>query len=239
MSLKEQLLKINPGEAISLSETEIKARIETMLNRVFTWLAISLLIAFGVAYGLFYAVKQGILNPSYMFPIFIGSAILAFILVVVISWLWQKFSYKTLAVLFIIFSILEGFGLSGIFFVYQMNSILLAFALTSALFLGLVFVGNVLKVDISRWSTVLLVALVVLMIGAIINLFLGNSTLDLILTVAFIVVFSLLVILDINIIKQAALVGDKRMEIVMALALYLDFINLFLEILKLIGRSED
>ncbi len=239
MSLKEQLLQINPSEAVTLSEAEKKVKIESTFTRVFSWLGISLLLAFWTAYWVFWGVKNGFIEPSYMFPVFVGSAILAFVLVIVISWFWEKLSYTALAVLFILFSILEWFGLSGIFLTYQIKSIVLAFGLTSGLFLGLVLAGNVLKVDIAKWSTVLLVALVVLIIWALINIFLGNSTLDLILTVAFIVVFSLLVILDINMIKQAALVGDKRLEIVMALSLYLDFINLFLEILKLLGKSED
>ncbi len=238
MDLKEKVLKLNEPQTVSLSEVDLKIKVENFVTKTFLWLGISLLVAFWVWYYLMYLVKTWVLAVSNLVTMFWISAIGWLALVVIISWLWEKFSYGVLATLFVIFAILEGIGLTWIFLVYSSSSILNAFIVTSSLFFILVILWNVLKIDVTKWWAVLLASLIALIIWMIINLFWKNWQFSLILDIVSLVIFSWLVIYDMKVIKQAALLGDKRLEIVMALSLYLDFINIFITILRLFWERE-
>jgi len=178
--------------------------------------------------------------PVYKFTwLFLISAIWWFVLVVVMSWLWEKLSYVALAVLFIIFAILEAIGLTGFFLSFTWNSIINAFLTTSLLFFVLAFLWNILKFDITKVGNILLWWLIALILGLLINFFWQNSTFNIYLNIFSLIVFSGLVIWDIAVLKQMALLQDRRVEIVMALALYLDFINIFITLLKLFGNNRE
>ena len=239
MNLKEKVLSLNPEVALSLSESEIKAQVESIISRTFLWMGVSLLIAFWIWYMFLNFIKQGVINTSQYFGLFVWSAIWGFVLVVVISWAWQKLTYAVLATLFVIFAILEGIGLTGVFMAYTWQSVLSAFITTSLMFFILVFMGNVLKIDLTKIWNILLGALFALIIGMLINLFWQNQTFNLWLNIIGLVIFAWLIMWDMAFLKQAALMGDRRIEIVMALSFYLDFINIFLTLLRLFGERNE
>ena len=224
---------------VSTTLEDVEAKVESIISRTFIWLWVSLLIAFWVGYYMSYLIMNNVI-PVYKFTwLFLISAIWWFVLVVVMSWLWEKLSYVVLAVLFIIFAILEGIGLTGFFLSYTWNSIINAFLTTSLLFFVLAFLWNILKFDITKVGNILLWWLIALILGLLINFFWQNSTFNIYLNIFALIIFSGLVIWDIAVLKQMALLQDRRVEIVMALALYLDFINIFITLLKLFGNNRE
>src|SRR3989304_6023089 len=137
-----------------------------------------------------------------------------------------------------------GFSLSAIFFVYTLGDISAAFLSATALFASMTFVGFVTKADLTKLGTYLFVGLIGLIIAMFINFFLRSSLLDLIVSLVGVVIFTGLTAYDTQKIvrlsadaklqEQGAMLGKIR--ILGALTLYLDFLNLFLFLLRLLGR---
>ena len=148
------------------------------------------------------------------------------------------------ALLFFAYAGLLGFSLSGIFFVYDLGSIALAFLSASALFGLMTFVGFATRADLTKLGTYLIVGLFGLIIATLLNLFLRSSTLDLLVSLVGVVLFTGLTAYDTQ--KIARMANDPavqeegvmlgRLSVLGALTLYLDFVNLFLFLLRLIGR---
>lgn len=169
-------------------------------------------------------------------------------MVLVLCWLWVLNgnqchillceSYTTLWVLFVIFGLLEGAGLAGIFMAYSLWAVYWAFLSTSILFVGLVFTEKVLDVDVTKMGPVLMVGLVSLIVVSLVNMFLQSPMINYLISLVGIVIFSGLVIYNMRQLRQMALMNDDRVEIIMGLSLYLDFINLFLFILRLVGSRD-
>jgi len=131
--------------------------------------------------------------------------------------------------------LLQGYGLSGIFLAYNLGSVYNIFLSTSVLFLTLAVVGYTTKIDVTRVGGILSVGLIALLVGMLINLFWANSTFSLWLNIAGVVIFSGMTIYEVANLKQMALIADERMEIMMALSLFLSFVNLFMFLLRLFG----
>lgn len=165
---------------------------------------------------------------------FLIIGVFAFILVLAQSFLAKNIAIS--ALLYYLFSIVEGVSISPIFYAYTGSDISLAFVITSLLFLGLYFIAKSNFVNLRKMGTILLVALIVGVIGSLINLFLKNSLVDLIITWFLIFVFMGLTIYDLQTLEELA---ETRNPFFGALSLYLDIINLFLLILKVIGNDEE
>jgi len=103
------------------------------------------------------------------------------------------------------------------------------------MFFGLAVAGYYLHIDVARVGPILLTALIVLIIGMVVNAFRGNATFDLWLSVIGLILFAGLIIYDMNVLKQQALVNDDRITILMALGLFINFINIFLFLLRIFG----
>ena len=146
------------------------------------------------------------------------------------------------AALFIAYSIVNGLTLSVIFLVYSLDSIVMVFLLTSVLFAVLAGIGAFTKRDISSWGIYLLVGLFGIIIGSVINMFLHSSTFDYFLTFIGIGVFMGLTIYDVNKIKRISSENTGLSLNVLgfygAMELYLHFINLFLKLLRLMGKRK-
>ena len=161
------------------------------------------------------------------------------------SALVHKSSANVLRVLFIVYSALNGITLSILGYLYTGDSIIYIFLGTVVLFSVLAIYGYVTKEDLSKYSTFLFVGLISIIVIGLINMFIGSSQLDLILSIAGVVIFVIFTAFDINRIKkqftysiayeQEVEMLDK-IEIAGALTLYLDFINLFIYLLRLFGR---
>jgi FtsH-binding integral membrane protein len=214
--------------------------VQKIIANTFLWTWAITAIVFAVGYYMVYLIKTGAINPGQYTIAFWASAILGLILVFAISWFYEKFNYKTLAVLALLFAVAEGVWLGGILSVYSAASVINAFAAAAVVFVWMAIYGYTTKTDLTKLWVILFWWLIWLIVLSLINVFFVHSSgLDLWLSILWLLIFMWLVAWDLQMLKMMASTGDRRFDIVFAISLYLDFINIFLEILKLIGKSDD
>jgi FtsH-binding integral membrane protein len=164
--------------------------------------------------------------------------------VAVVMWLSARIfsmSMTKATLLFILYSVLNGVTMSMIFLVYEPMSIVVTFAATAGMFLVTSLIGYVTRMDFSRLGSVLMMMLVGLIIASVINIFLGSETMYWVITYVGVIVFVGLTAFDTNKLKQIYLqhgeAGEmgQKLALMGALTLYLDFINLFLFLLRIFG----
>lgn len=227
----------------SLSTVEFDANNETVqkiIANTFLWTWGITAIVFAVGYYMVYMIKTWAINMATYTGAFWISAIVWIALVFIISWWYEKFSYKTLAVLALLFAIAEGVWLGGILSMYSAASVINAFAGAAVIFLGMAFYGYTTKTDLTRLWVILFWWLIWIIVLSLINMFFVHSSgFDLVLSIVALVIFMWFTAWDLQILKLMAASGDRRFEIVFAIWLYLDFINIFLELLRIFGSSED
>lgn len=169
-------------------------------------------------------------------------ALVEIAVVLLFSWMFRKLSPTVVTVLYYLYAFINGITLSVIFAAFEMSTIFYAFFATSLLFAGLAFYGYVTKKDMSKLGTILIVGLIVGIIVSIINLFIGNTIIDIALDWAMLLVFCGLTVYDMNKIKnmsQEIEYESEKLYIYGAMQLYLDFINIFIRILSIMGRRRD
>ena len=155
----------------------------------------------------------------------------------------QKLSSPTASGLFYLFAVVNGLMLTPIFWVYTMTSIAKTFFITAGTFGAMSIFGYTTNQDLSKIGNILFMALIGLVIASVVNIFTHSSTLDWIISIAGIIIFVGLTAWDTQQIKRMAQVmpADQvgRLATLGALSLYLDFINLFLYLLRFFGASRD
>ena len=211
-----------------------------ILPKVFGWMFIGLLVTFFTGYYVS-------LNPETMFKLFGSYAfliviIIEFAIVIFLSARITKMKPATAIVSFIIYSAVSGLTFSTIFVTYDLGSIMYVFLLTAGIFAVFAFLGAVTKVDLSKLGVYLFVGLIAIIICGLINLFMNNSTFDLIVSCIAIAIFVGYTAYDVQQIlkmQQFNVIPEDNLAIYGALELYLDFINLFLRLLQLFGKSND
>ena len=175
--------------------------------------------------------------------VFIGLIVAQLVLVAGLSFRIQSLSPQIAAAVFLGYAALNGVTFSMIFAVYTTTSIAGAFFVTSAMFGALAVFGWTTKRDLSSIGSIAFMALIGLILASVVNLFWANDALYWITTYAGVAIFSALTAYDMQKIKELNVRGntgtddDKREAILGALALYLDFINLFLFVLRIFGRE--
>jgi FtsH-binding integral membrane protein len=153
---------------------------------------------------------------------------------------YERMSKSTLQFLLYGFAVLMGLSFATIFIVYQIGSIVSAFMGAAILFGTLSFYGYFTKKDLSSWGTFLLVGLIALIITSIVNIFIGSSVLAMTLSAIAIVIFLGLTAYDTQRIREMVTYeNDGKAEVMGALSLYLNFINIFLSLLQLFGNRND
>jgi len=154
----------------------------------------------------------------------------------------EKMSAGTAAVMFYLYSILNGITLTPIFLVYTGASIAKTFAITAGTFGAMTIVGYTTRQDLSKIGSYLFMALIGLIVCIVINLFIQNSMFDFLISIAAVVIFVGLTAWDTQAIKRMCAQADPSMmgkvATMGALTLYLDFINLFIHLLRLFGSRE-
>lgn len=221
------------GDAIHSVETN------SILTNTFFRMFLGLLASAGTAY---YVYSSGLFVSVIMNGFFFPLVIAELVVVLVFSLLFRKLSPTMVTILFFAYAFLNGFTLSIIFPVFELTSIVYAFAGTAALFGVLSLIGYTTKKDISKWSSILTVALLIGLVLTVINIFVGSSFLDIALDWAILLIFFGLTIYDINKIKvmqDAGFCDDEKLYVYGAMQLYLDFINIFLRILSLFGKRRN
>lgn len=210
-------------------------------TKVYLWMFIGLLVSGGVAY--YTSVTTGIRGLVYSY--FNWFLILELVVVIAFSALRKKVSPLVAKILFIVYSVVSGLTLSSIFLVYRLDSIGMVF-LSSALMFGLMALyGYITKTNLSSFGKVLIFALLAVIIMSLINMFIGNGTFGIVISIISIVVFLGLTAYDMQSLKAMYNYYENdeseldKVSIYGALDLYLDFINIFLRLLQLFGKSRD
>lgn len=174
--------------------------------------------------------------------VFFGLIIAELALVFAISGAINKLSSTTASLLFYLYAAINGLVLSSIFFAYSPAAITLTFVVTSATFGAMTIFGYVTRQDLSKIGSILFMALIGLIIASVVNIFLASSAMDFIISIIGVLIFVGLTAWDTQKIKQMASMTDStqagKVATMGALSLYLDFINLFLYLLRLFGRND-
>lgn len=175
--------------------------------------------------------------------VFIGCAIAEIALVLSLGLFLEKMPKAVAELMFVVYAILNGLTLSVVFIAYELSSVVSAFFVTAGMFGGLALWGTLTGTDLSKTGSVCGMALWGLILAIVVNLFFGNGMLDLIISAIAVVIFAGLTAYDAQKVKDIAAnwggLDDEtagKLGIIGALALYLDFVNLFLHILRLIGK---
>lgn len=173
--------------------------------------------------------------------VFFGLALVELGLVFYLSARIQKLNPATATAMFYLYSVLNGITLTPIFFMYTAESIVSTFFITAATFGAMTVFGYVTKQDLSKFGAILVMALIGLIVCSIVNIFLKSSSLQWIISLAGVAIFVGLTAWDTQKIKRMAegVYGDdvSRLSTMGALSLYLDFVNLFIYLLRIFGRE--
>ena len=215
-----------------------------LMRKVYVWMTLALVLTGITAYGV--ASSPSLMMTIIPTPAIMWGLIIAELAIVIaISAAINRLSLTTATLLFVLYSVLNGATFSLIFAVYTMSSIANVFFITAGTFGVMAAYGYFTKRDLSSWGKLLLMALIGLIIATLVNVFLVKSSgFDLILSYAGVLIFVGLTAYDTQKIKQMLAMqtdmgeGAQKVALLGALSLYLDFINLFLYLLRIFGRRE-
>jgi len=219
--------------------SEDHLRVGAFFSKVYAWMSAALAISAGVAW---YMARSGkLLEILQTTPNVIGMALLAEVVVVIaLSFLLNRISAVMAGLMFALYAALTGFTLSVIFLVYTSSSIATTFLLTGASYAAMGIYGYTTRKNLGAWGGFLFMSLVGMIIASLINLFLRSPAIEWITAYAGIVVFAGLTAYDHQKLKALCLMsptgGAGNLAIYGALSLYLDFVNLFLSLLRAFGR---
>lgn len=225
-------------------EGSLSLAFPALMRKVYVWMTLALVLTGITAYGV--ASSPGLMMTIIQTPAIMWGLIIAELAIVIaISAAINRLSLTTATLLFVLYSVLNGATLSLIFAVYTMSSIANVFFITAGTFGVMAAYGYFTKRDLSSWGKLLLMALIGLIIATLVNIFLVKSSgFDLILSYAGVLIFVGLTAYDTQKIKQMLAMqtdmgeGAQKVALLGALSLYLDFINLFLYLLRIFGRRE-
>jgi uncharacterized protein len=225
-----------------MSQAAIDAGLRQFMISVYNYMASGLALTGIVAYG---AAETGLYASLIETPmLFWGVTLAPLALVLLLSFRIEKMSLGAAKTAFWAYAALVGLSLSGIFFVYTGTSIARTFFITAATFLAMSLFGYTTRADLARTGSFLLMGLVGIIIASIVNLFLASSIVQLAISVVGVIVFVGLTAYDTQRIKEIYLNSDSpaiagKKAIMGALALYLDFLNLFILLMQLTGNRRD
>jgi FtsH-binding integral membrane protein len=230
-------------QQISISQAKADAS-SIFLAKVFNWMAVGLGLTGIVAY---FAAATGLATVIINSPLFIVIAIGTIGMVFFLSARIEKIQASTASALFIAYSVLNGLFFSTIFLRYTGASIAGTFMITAGMFGAMAIYGLVTKRDLSGWGSFLFMGLIGLIIASIVNIFLKSPGMYWVTSMIGVLIFTGLTAYDIQKIKkmgEAGIMAQGQEAIVKgsimgALALYLDFINLFLMLLRFFGGSRN
>ncbi len=217
---------------------------KTFMASVFLWMTLAMIITAITAY--WFASDQALIGSLVNFetgsmsPLgwFVMLAPLGFVLLM--SFGYQKLSPAIMTLLFIAFAVLIGMSLSFILIVYTASSVYQTFAITAGMFGIMAVTGYTTKTDLTKFGSIMFMGLIGIVIAMVVNFFLKSSAMEYLISVIGVLVFTGLTAYDVQKLKrigsQTMDAGNTRkMAIMGALTLYLDFINLFLFLLRLLG----
>ncbi|HTX89301.1 MAG TPA: Bax inhibitor-1/YccA family protein [Bacteroidales bacterium] len=232
----------------SSEETGVIAR--SFMSQVFTWMTVAMLLTAVTAY--LFASSPSLIASLVNFQTgrmtglgwIVTLAPIGFVLLM--SFGFQRLSPSAMVLLFLAFSVLMGMSLSFILLVYTAASVFKTFAVTAGMFGVMAVIGYTTKTDLTRFGSIMIMGLWGIILAMIVNFFLKSPTLDYIVSIIGVLVFTGLTAYDVQKLKKiGAGIGVemqdpsvRKLSIMGALTLYLDFINLFLFLLRFLGNRK-
>ena len=213
------------------------------LTKVYSWMSLALLLsgitAFIVATSPFFI--------NLVFGNKIGFPLLAIGEIVLVWWLSasiRKISTMAASIAFLAYSIINGATLASIFYVFSLDSIIVVFLVSALMFIGMSLYGVFSKSDIMSFGRYFSMAIIGLIVASVINIFLKSSGFNWVISIVTVVIFTGLTAYDTRkmiLVSQQADGSDmfQKASIIGALELYMDFINIFLALLRIFGKSRD
>ena len=210
-----------------------------LFSKVFAWMFIGLIITF--ATGFYVAMHPNMLYNIFSTGLHFGLLILEIVLVVWLSARSHKMKFSTASIVYVIYSVVTGLTFSSFFVIYELGSIMFIFALTALLFGIFALLGYTTNTDLSKFSTIFLMGLIGIILATIINIFLNNGMLEIIISWVSIILFLGITAHDIQKIKALSnvITDENALAIIGALDLYVDFINIFIDLIRLFGKTRD
>lgn len=239
-SAMEQYRLQQTGRTYALDEATMSAYMTKVMSRVYLKMFVGLLITALAA--VFLVRNQSLLFAIYSNQIiFWGLMIAELAVVFVISGMINRLSTTVATLLFYLYSALNGVVFASVLMVYTGSSIALTFGVTSAVFLAMSIYGYTTKADLTKFGTYMIMGLIGVIIASIANIFFKSSALEWIVSIIGIVIFVGLTAWDTQKIRRMAMETDEanvgKLATLGALSLYLDFINLFLYLLRFLGKQ--
>ena len=223
------------------SEWSLTAYMTQVMRKVYVKMFLGLLVT-AITSWLVLSSQSLLLTLIQSRGLLIGLCVGELALVFILSMAINKLSSPVATLLFYLYAVLNGVTLTPIFLVYTMSSIALTFFVTAGVFLAMSIYGYTTKSDLTKFGTFMVMALIGLIVCTIINIFWANSVMDWIISFAGVAIFIGLTAWDTQKIKQMAQETDEtnagKLATLGALSLYLDFINLFLYLLRFLGNRE-
>jgi len=231
-------------QAQSFDGDDVMAK--NFISNVFSWMGIAMAITAVTAY--FFANDaslMGLLITETGMSMFGYIVIFApFGLVLLMGMRFAKMSYGSLVAVFGIYAVLMGMSLSFILLIYTAASVFQTFLTTSLMFGVMAVVGYTTKTDLTKFGSILFMALIGLIIASVINMFMHSGTMDYIISFVGVLIFTGLIAYDVQKLKRIGsgiMYQDQdanKLAVMGALSLYLDFINLFLFLLRFMGNRK-
>lgn len=225
-------------------ELEMSTAFPILMRKVYLWMTLALVITGFTAY--YVASSESLMmaffsNQIIFWGLVIGELVLVFSLSAAIN----KLSLTAATLMFVLYSVINGATMSFIFLVYTVSSVTNVFLITAATFAVMAFFGYFTKTDLTSWGKILMMALIGIIIATIVNIFTKSEGLAVILNYLGVLVFVGLTAYDSQKIKQMLMQapdageGAQKVALLGALSLYLDFINLFIYLLRILGSRRD
>lgn len=211
-----------------------------LLSKVFGWLFVGLLATFASGYLLSTSdtLMEKLYGSNIHWILVAAEVIIALVLAIRLT----KMNKITAIILYIVYTLLTGATISAIFIAYKLTSIMVIFLVTSVLFGIFALIGRYTKIDLSKWGIYLAIGIVAIIVLSIINIFVGSEKLNILTCILGVVIFVGYIAYDVNRITKSADfegVEETNLPILFAFELFIDFINLFMDLLRLFGDAKD
>lgn len=210
-----------------------------IMRKVFLWMVGGLLFTFGTAF--YVSTNEKMIYKILSTNLYYILIVVELILVIVLSARISKMNTQTAKILFILYSFVTGLTFSSIFVAFNLSSIIYIFLITAIVYALLGLIGYTTKVDLSKIGVYLFIGLIGVVICSIINIFVVNSLFEIIISSVSLIVFLGFTAYDVQSIKRLSYEYDDNdsVAVIGALKLYLDFINIFLDLITLFGKSKE
>ncbi|MHC1708330.1 MAG: Bax inhibitor-1/YccA family protein [Bacteroidales bacterium] len=231
-----EVISSSPGGSLTMART--------FLAKVFSWMFAALMITAltSMVFAATPSLMSLLVTPTGMsllgWIVMLGP--LGFVLAMSLG--FNRFSSPVLTLLFLAFAVLMGMSLSFIFLVYTLGSIFITFFVAAGMFGIMAVAGYTTKTDLTRFGSLMFMGLIGIILASVINIFMKSSTFDYIISFIGVLVFTGLTAYDVQKLKRIGAGLEygaepvHKLTILGALSLYLDFINLFLYLLRFFGN---